>query len=166
VFFHEAAAGGRVFFDHLGPPWPKHACTNRPNWKWRKIVLGGPFSGRRPTPEEVRAVVARPVDWLPVVEFRREEGRPACSFLMDLAGGTVWHDGAELGTAVLWFADATFDWDGPVFMRPRPHDPTILEFETYRVARGASRAVQLIAIRDDAEAAGAVLAERLRRAQR
>ena len=22
------AAGGRVYFDELGPPWPKHACTD------------------------------------------------------------------------------------------------------------------------------------------
>ena len=28
VFFHQSSNGGRVFFDRLGPPWPKHACTN------------------------------------------------------------------------------------------------------------------------------------------
>ncbi|MGU3463584.1 hypothetical protein ACLBXO_01910 [Methylobacterium sp. C33D] len=27
VFFFMAANGGRVFFDDLGPPWPKHGCT-------------------------------------------------------------------------------------------------------------------------------------------
>jgi hypothetical protein len=26
VFFHQAWNGGRVFFDALGPPWPKHEC--------------------------------------------------------------------------------------------------------------------------------------------
>ncbi len=31
VFFHQAVNGGRVYFDSLGPPWPKHPCTdNRP----------------------------------------------------------------------------------------------------------------------------------------
>ena len=29
VFFYQSADGGRVFFDELGPPWPKHPCTNR-----------------------------------------------------------------------------------------------------------------------------------------
>ncbi|SKA83719.1 hypothetical protein SAMN02745702_02976 [Desulfobaculum bizertense DSM 18034] len=29
VFFYESPTGGRVFFDSLGPPWPKHACTSR-----------------------------------------------------------------------------------------------------------------------------------------
>nr|CAD6602630.1 hypothetical protein RFYW14_01175 [Pseudorhizobium flavum] len=29
VFFYANSAGSRVFFDHLGPPWPKHWCTDR-----------------------------------------------------------------------------------------------------------------------------------------
>lgn len=29
VFFYQSPDGGRVFFDELGPPWPKHPCTNR-----------------------------------------------------------------------------------------------------------------------------------------
>ena len=28
VFYYQAPAGGRVFFDELGPPWPKHPCTD------------------------------------------------------------------------------------------------------------------------------------------
>lgn len=28
VFFYQSPHGGRVFFDDLGPPWPKHACTD------------------------------------------------------------------------------------------------------------------------------------------
>jgi hypothetical protein len=28
VFFYQNAAGSRVFFDELGPPWPKHPCTD------------------------------------------------------------------------------------------------------------------------------------------
>lgn len=27
VFFYQNANGSRVFFDELGPPWPKHPCT-------------------------------------------------------------------------------------------------------------------------------------------
>jgi transcription elongation factor Elf1 len=29
VFFYASPFGGRVFFDELGPPWPKHPCTDR-----------------------------------------------------------------------------------------------------------------------------------------
>jgi hypothetical protein len=28
VFFYKSPHGGRVFFDELGPPWPKHPCTD------------------------------------------------------------------------------------------------------------------------------------------
>ncbi len=28
VFFFQSEHGGRVFFDDLGPPWPKHPCTS------------------------------------------------------------------------------------------------------------------------------------------
>lgn len=27
VFFYRSPNGGSVFFDNLGPPWPKHPCT-------------------------------------------------------------------------------------------------------------------------------------------
>jgi hypothetical protein len=29
VFFYRSPHDGRVFFDELGPPWPKHPCTDR-----------------------------------------------------------------------------------------------------------------------------------------
>jgi hypothetical protein len=28
VIFYQSPYGGRVFFDHLGWPWPKHPCTD------------------------------------------------------------------------------------------------------------------------------------------
>jgi len=30
VFFYQSPYGGRVFFDQLGWPWPKHPCTDNP----------------------------------------------------------------------------------------------------------------------------------------
>ncbi len=30
VFFYQSPYGGKVFFDELGPPWPKHPCTDNP----------------------------------------------------------------------------------------------------------------------------------------
>jgi len=30
VFFYQSAHGGRVFFDNVGWPWPKHGCTDNP----------------------------------------------------------------------------------------------------------------------------------------
>jgi hypothetical protein len=28
VYHYQSPDGGRVFFDELGPPWPKHGCTS------------------------------------------------------------------------------------------------------------------------------------------
>ncbi len=28
VFFYQSPYGGKVYFDELGPPWPKHPCTD------------------------------------------------------------------------------------------------------------------------------------------
>jgi hypothetical protein len=30
VYFYANEHGSRVFFDDLGPPWPKHRCTDNP----------------------------------------------------------------------------------------------------------------------------------------
>ena len=30
VFFYQNNFGSRVYFDELGPPWPKHPCTDQP----------------------------------------------------------------------------------------------------------------------------------------
>jgi len=36
VFFYQNQQGSRVFFDDLGPPWPKHPCTD--NLKYLKSI--------------------------------------------------------------------------------------------------------------------------------
>ncbi len=48
VFFYANASGSRVYFDDLGPPWPKHPCTDNPS---RRIKDHATYSGspvRRP----------------------------------------------------------------------------------------------------------------------
>lgn len=49
VFFYQSEYGGKVYFDELGPPWPKHACTDSrkktivtPSWLkagWKPCIL-------------------------------------------------------------------------------------------------------------------------------
>lgn len=36
VFFYQSPEGGRVYFDELGPPWPKHPCTSNPSVQFGK----------------------------------------------------------------------------------------------------------------------------------
>ncbi|MGR9134766.1 hypothetical protein [Rhizobium leguminosarum] len=45
VFFYANAAGSRVYFDDLGPPWPKHPCTDNP----RRSILSNAGQTDRPT---------------------------------------------------------------------------------------------------------------------
>jgi hypothetical protein len=51
VYFYANSYGSRVFFDDLGPPWPKHPCTNNRSpsqffesdfriWRFRESNVG------------------------------------------------------------------------------------------------------------------------------
>jgi hypothetical protein len=39
VFFYKSENGGSVFFDELGPPWPKHPCTDNSQYKYHTPKL-------------------------------------------------------------------------------------------------------------------------------
>lgn len=44
VYFYQSPNGGRVFFDDLGWPWPKHPCTDNPKSQTgtvKRITTGG-----------------------------------------------------------------------------------------------------------------------------
>jgi hypothetical protein len=61
VFFYQSPYGGRVFFDDLGSPWPKHPCTDdspQPIGRAHKQPLVEPDS--RPTP------AWKAVGWIPI----------------------------------------------------------------------------------------------------
>lgn len=46
VFFYRSPNGGRVFFDQLGIPWPKHPCTDASfHWRFGQVKLR---TGQRP----------------------------------------------------------------------------------------------------------------------
>lgn len=43
VFFYANEFGSRVYFDDLGPPWPKHPCTDNPRQKTgQRLAFSGP----------------------------------------------------------------------------------------------------------------------------
>lgn len=39
VFFYQSSYGGRVFFDNLGWPWPKHECTDSERAQTKAVKL-------------------------------------------------------------------------------------------------------------------------------
>lgn len=40
VYFYHSPQGGRVYFDELGPPWPKHPCTDSQSFSMRPAEGG------------------------------------------------------------------------------------------------------------------------------
>jgi hypothetical protein len=66
VFFYQSPTGGRVFFDELGPPWPKHPCTdNSSTMPVRKLIK----VPHRPTP------IWRKQKWEPIrIRSQRMDG--------------------------------------------------------------------------------------------
>jgi hypothetical protein len=47
VFYYESPYGGKVYFDELGPPWPKHPCTSQiVARKLEFAVTGYPLKGK------------------------------------------------------------------------------------------------------------------------
>jgi hypothetical protein len=38
VYYYESSNGGQVFFDSLGPPWPKHSCFEENQSSFKKLL--------------------------------------------------------------------------------------------------------------------------------
>ncbi len=59
VYFYANASGSRVFFDEIGPPWPKHPCTDNPasevSHRQKKPVIYRAAVGRRKMAQELRS---------------------------------------------------------------------------------------------------------------
>lgn len=64
VFFYASENGGRVFFDELGPPWPKHPCTDRIDTYLREKVEWFP-SNREPL--QAKTYAWQKSGWTPFV---------------------------------------------------------------------------------------------------
>jgi len=105
VFFYRSPAGGRVFFDELGPPWPKHPCTDN----GRSLV-------RRLSSDSVEDFAPPSWDragWVPVkIRYSRLEGNRHILAIEDLASGERFNILAEAPFQT-WIEVAAFmkRWD-------------------------------------------------------
>ena len=104
VFFYHSTDDGRVFFDELGPPWPKHYCTDTsttpaklspptidlkemPNWKregWRRFYIRNAI--------ELDRWVYRlrgTLDRSPLTIFVRKDASPLFTSRDDFKKGTI-----------------------------------------------------------------------------
>lgn len=74
VFFYLSPYGGRVYFDDLGPPWPKHPCTDTSSTRTRaRPGQALPAATRRKPPPTIR----RDPGWRPLLveKIARHETR-------------------------------------------------------------------------------------------
>lgn len=88
VFYYQSPYGGRVFFNELGPPWPKHPCTDNgrpvsliialvssptqpPSWEsdgWMPITFSGSARMERLVGWYVRYIyIIERKDWVAVL---------------------------------------------------------------------------------------------------
>jgi hypothetical protein len=160
VYFYQSENGGRVFFDELGPPWPKHPCTDRRTWGWPA------GTGFRLKEDEVKEAT-RPASWqregwVPVAMVKWRAGWPTPRLRDRLVGAIVWsaEDASEL--KVLWLPRQSFNWSGLVMMRRDPRSPHRIEFETVRLDGDAVRVQRLLAVKDDPLTTVPTLLSRLR----
>ena len=75
VYFYQSPYGGRVFFDELGPPWPKHPCTSSDDSSVRRTVRDFEFEQLFPAADpQIETSTQRenpePSVNLPVVRFK------------------------------------------------------------------------------------------------
>lgn len=161
VYFYQAENGGRVFFDRLGWPWPKHPCTDRSDWSWSAgIQFGLSANDDEEEPDETPAW--KHEGWIPVARVEKTAGRPARKVQDTLAAAVVWSAEDARETKVLWPLISSFDWTGPVMMRQHPRSPFLVEFETVLVDGDAVRVQRLTAVKDDILTTVPTLLARLR----
>lgn len=110
VFFYRSPHNGRVFFDQLGPPWPKHHCTDAYFTKTRNVfgTLGTQLNEQSPqlTPWETNG-------WQPLLKFDVNQLDELKIISGVCTEGISHHIGLR--------DNRNIDWNGPVQVR-RMHD--------------------------------------------
>lgn len=61
VFYYQNEFGSRVYFDELGPPWPKHPCTDVPRPRVPEHLSGA--RGRQVPSARARSDIAQILQW-------------------------------------------------------------------------------------------------------
>lgn len=93
VFFYQSPNGGRVFFDELGPPWPKHPCTDSSSLPAPRVAekahAAAPpksYTWQREgwQPFEIQSVIGVDKDFLKITGVLRNES--LCFYLKRLVG--------------------------------------------------------------------------------
>jgi hypothetical protein len=121
VIFYRSPFDGRVFFDPpLGPPWPKHWCTDSRRW-----------GTDNPRPAAANVVPLRTARISVALPKRREVSPDELGWEPLVSGKTYSNEGRVLLTGdvqgkfteLSLFGGDFFDRDGPIWTRPRQDAP-------------------------------------------
>jgi hypothetical protein len=119
VFFYQSPYGGRVYFDELGPPWPKHPCTDNFIGRfYQRSVL--PSLTTRDTP-----ISKNPNQWSPLIHESIEKGSRFDKFFIDKKSTGI--SGRFLALPSGVFRDV------PIFWRRDASDPSLVDVSSIQV---------------------------------
>lgn len=153
VWFYESPHGGRVYFDDLGPPWPKHPCMDMGRTPSTRL-------GSKPKTNPIFAEgLARDADGIssavptgqthagttqdeqrlwqangnrPVLSFISGENFAAYDILNALTYARIWVGDPPEVLQIGWRAIFKIDWDLPVFLTLIDPDNAVFELHTFR----------------------------------
>lgn len=150
MFFYQSPFGGKVFFDELGPPWPKHPCTD----SGLGMNLGGQrsslahkqHSGNTTTAN--RLPRAPRAGWAPLVVERMVPKGPVDLMITDKMLNA-------LGKAVIPVPTMSYR-NRPLFWRRSPTDPSQIQVASFSDSAEGIRGIEVSVpcwISSEAEAA-------------
>ena len=136
VFFYQSPNGGRVFFDDLGWPWPKHKCTDNPKSQSATVKtlaqsVHTSFRNKNGTPLDLYELASLS-EKNHVVEMRFRRIGKNRSF-----GASV-----TIGELRTWKVTVADIWAAPSFVVQSSGDFRVLEFISIR-----ERAISRIVVR-------------------
>jgi len=109
VFFYQSPEGGKVYFDSLGPPWPKHPCTDNESLKKQQTVA----------PQQNHNSISQGTDnWCPLIikTIYWENGKEDSSFFK-ITGLTTLNNNSLQNTTIDLFVHNTSEFPEKATLR-------------------------------------------------
>jgi hypothetical protein len=117
VFFYRSPYNGRVFFDALGWPWPKHPCTD---------------NSREPLRTTRDSVTDKPLKVDPAWRMDGWEPLLCCKFYWNKEGTLITGDFRDEFIELQLPASAIIDRTSPVFVREQADKPSLFDVNFLR----------------------------------
>lgn len=178
VWFYASPHGGRVYFDEIGWPWPKHPCLDQGSGRGERDASPSNRLGL----QEVGTLAAsvnnpsREVPSFPSVDddfserqwnWQSNAARPVLhahseirssdsNILKAFVTATVTVGNPIESMKLAWPAMTTIDWSLPAFLSPIEEDNSIFEFHTFRWVKGEAEPKRFLIAREGPDVLGRI----------